>query len=163
MAKFDCVPPSLGRYKIPRPILAATVDSLRITGQGRKEAVALWQGRVVSDTLAEVTKLIVPTQITGARHFNIPLDERLRIMDDLNRVGEFILIQLHTHPREAFHSQADDQYAVTKHLHALSIVIPNFGMQWTGRFSETSVNVNFGGGVWRELPPADVDRLLEIV
>jgi hypothetical protein len=139
------------------------MDVLRQIGQGRKEAVALWQGKILSETEAQVTKLIAPKQITGPRHFNIPLDERLRIMDEINKVGEFILIQLHTHPQEAFHSEPDDRYAVTKHLHAISIVIPYFGLHWSGDLAHTSVNLNLGRGVWHELSVGDVGRLFEII
>lgn len=160
--KFDCIPPTISRYRVSGTILQSTADALRQVGQARKEAVALWQGRVVSETDAEVTKLVIPQQITGPRHFNIPLAERLRIMNEINQVGEFILIQLHTHPGEAFHSEADDRYAVTKHLHAISIVIPNFAVRWTGQLNETSVNVNLGGGDWRELSQDDVVQLFEV-
>ena len=161
--KNDCVPPSITRYKVPQPILRSTADALRQVGQGRKEAVALWQGKILSDTEAQVSKLIIPKQITGPRHFNIPMNERLRIMDDINKVGEFILIQLHTHPEQAFHSEADDRYAVTKHLHAISIVIPNFGMRWTGNLAHASVHLNLGQGVWQTLTAGDVARLFEII
>jgi hypothetical protein len=134
----------------------STARALRRVGQGRNEAAALWQGRIVTDTEAEVTTLIVPKQITGPAHFNIPVEERLRIIDEINKVGEFVLIQLHTHPKEAFHSKADDFRAVTKHLHAISIVIPHFGKHWSGALAETSVHLNLGGGIWRKLTDAEV-------
>jgi hypothetical protein len=160
---FDCVPPSIIKYKVPLPILQATADALRRVGEGRKEAVALWQGKILSDTEAQVSKLLIPRQITGPRHFNIPMDERLRIMDEINKVVEFILIQLHTHPKEAFHSEADDRYAVTKHLHAISIVVPDFGMRWAGNLAHASVHLNLGRGVWQTLATGDVARLFEII
>jgi hypothetical protein len=134
----------------------STAKALRRVGQGRNEAAVLWQGRIVTDTEAVVTTLIVPKQIAGPAHFNIPVEERLRIIDEINKVGEFILIQLHTHPKEAFHSGSDDRHAVTKHLHAISIVIPHFGKRWSGALAETSVHINLGGGIWRKLTDAEV-------
>ena len=103
-----------------------------------------------------MTKLIVPKQVAGSAHFSIPLEERLRIIEEINEVGEFILVQVHTHPREAFHSEADDRRAVTKHLHAISIVVPHFGKRWSVRLAEASVHLNLGGGVWRKLTDAEV-------
>lgn len=160
---FDSVPPTIQRYSIPSTVIQATADALRRLGQGCSEAVALWQGRVLSDTDAEVTKLIIPKQITGPRHFNVPLEERLRIIDQISNVGEFILVQIHTHPRQAFHSEADDLYAITKHLHAISIVVPYFAVSWSGSLSETSIHLNLGAGNWRQLSDAEVSDAFQVV
>ena len=123
----------------------------------------LWQGKVVDVTTAEITGLVVPRQVTGPYHFNIPLSERLALIAKVAAVNEFILIQLHTHPRQAFHSPADDQMAITKHQGAVSIVIPNFGRDWQGDFAQTSVHMNLGGARWRQLPLDEVGELLEVV
>ncbi len=160
---FDCVPPTICRYKVSLAVLRSTAKALRRVGQGREEAAVLWQGRILSNTEAEVTKLIVPKQIAGPAHFNISVEERLRIIDELNKVGEFILIQLHTHPKEAFHSEADDRLAVTKHLHAISIVVPHFGNHWSGALAEASLHLNLGGGLWRKLTEAEVLQFFGIV
>lgn len=156
---FDCVPPTIRRYRVPLPILRSTAKAIQRVGQGRREAAVLWQGRIVTDTEAEITTLIVPKQITGPTHFNIPVEERLRIIDEINKVGEYILVQLHTHPKEAFHSDSDDRHAITKHLHAISIVIPHFGKHWSGVIAETSVHLNLGGGIWRRLTSAEIIQL----
>jgi hypothetical protein len=164
MAKVvRAVPQTLSRYQVPASVLMATVEALRRTGGGVKEAVALWQGRVLSDAVAAITNLHVPKQITGPLHFNVPLPERLRLLGEVSRAGEFILCQLHTHPREAFHSKVDDEMAITKHTGAVSIVVPDFGMNWTGSFSETSVHVHLGAGKWRQLFPPEVQTLFEVI
>jgi hypothetical protein len=136
---------------------------LRTLSGGRKESVVLWQGKVLDTTTAEITGLVVPRQVTGPYHFNIPLSERLALISKVAEANEFILIQLHTHPRQAFHSPADDQMAITKHQGAVSIVIPNFGREWEGDFAQTSIHINLGGARWRELSLPEVVNLLEIV
>ena len=158
----DCVPPTICRYKVSPAVIRLTAKAVRRVGQGRKEAAVLWQGRILTNTEAEVIKLIVPKQVAGPAHFNISLEERLRIIDEINEVGEFILVQIHTHPKEAFHSEADDRLAVTKHLHAISIVVPHFGKRWSGSLAEASVHLNLGGGVWRKLTDAEVSQFFEI-
>jgi hypothetical protein len=160
---FTYIPDTISRYRVPHRILLATVQALRDESAGRRESVALWQGRVLDETHAEVTKLHVPRQVTGPLHFNVPIEERLRLARLVSAEDEFILIQLHTHPREAFHSEVDDRLAITKHMGAISIVVPDFGMHWTGDLVKTSVNRNLGAGRWVELAAADIAELFEIV
>lgn len=160
---FNSIPQTLSRYRIPAPILPATAQALRNEGNGVREAVALWQGRVLSEEVAEITKLHVPRQLTGPLHFNVPLDERLRLVREVSKEDQYILVQLHTHPRQAFHSDVDDRLAITKHTGAISIVVPDFGLRWNGDLLHTSVNRNLGGGKWIELSAAEVSQLFEIV
>jgi len=160
---FTSIPQTLSRYRIPASIVHTTAQALREQGGGVREAVALWQGRILSEEVAEITKLHVPRQLTGPLHFNVPLDERLRLVREVSKEDEFILIQLHTHPRHAFHSVVDDQLAITKHTGAISIVIPDFGLRWDGDLLQTSVNRNLGCGHWVELPHIEVSQLLEVV
>lgn len=161
--RFTNFPPTLSRYRVPSRLLADSAVTLRETGKGVKEAVILWQGRVISESAAEATRLIVPRQVTGPLHFNVPLQERLRILREVAPTGEFILVQLHTHPREAFHSEADDTMAITKHTGAISIVIPNYGHGWTGDLSDTSVHRHLGAAMWQKLPGPEVRSLFEVV
>jgi hypothetical protein len=160
---FTSIPQTLSRYRIPAAILHATTQALRERSGGVRESVALWQGRVLSEEVAEITKLHVPKQLTGPLHFNVPLDERLRLVRVVSKEDEFILVQLHTHPRQAFHSDVDDRLAITKHTGAISIVVADFGVRWNGDLLQTSVNRNLGAGKWVELPPGEVSRLFEIV
>ena len=37
-----------------------------------------------------------------------------------------VAAQVHTHPAQAFHSEADDQWAIVRHVGALSLVVPYF-------------------------------------
>lgn len=163
MAKVWAVPPTICTYRIPELILRESVGTLRMLSAGVKESVVLWQGKVLNDRAAEITKLVVPKQRTGPYHFNIPLSERLSLISEVTQVNEFILIQLHTHPEKAFHSAADDRMAITKHTGAISIVVPNFGSAWQGDFTETSVHINLGGTCWRELSQHELTPLLEII
>jgi hypothetical protein len=53
--------------------------------------------------------------------------------------------------------------AITKHLGALSLVVPFFGRHWHGDFSEITVHLNLGGATWRQLSLAEVTTFLEVV
>jgi hypothetical protein len=40
-----------------------------------------------------------------------------------------VAAQVHTHPHEAFHSAADDRWAIVRHVGALSLVLPDFAQK----------------------------------
>lgn len=161
--RFTSVPPTLRRYRTPAALLAATGEALRTVGAGVREAVVLWQGRVLDPVTAEFTKLHVPRQVTGPLHFNVPLADRLKLLTAVSADDELILAQVHTHPRFAFHSEADDRLAITKHLGAVSIVVPFFALTWNGDLSQTSVNLCLGGDRWRELTLGEVLDTFEVI
>ena len=149
------------KYIVLRSILRESAATLRSLSGGMRESVILWIG-VADDRNAQVSGITVPKQFTSAKHFEVPLDERLRLTQWLAYSGAKLLVQLHTHPRKAFHSLADDRLALPRHTGALSIVIPNFGVKWYGNLEETSVNRHLGGGVWTELSPEIVSTLFEV-
>ena len=149
------------RYVIPSDILKASADALRSLSDGVRESVVLWVG-IEGPDRAYVQRLLVPQQIASAKHFKVSLDERVRIIRELGVSGEKVLAQLHTHPRMAFHSRADDRLALPRHTGAISIVVPHFAGDWDGDLNRTSVNCHLGKGVWSELTPGAVSELFEI-
>ena len=149
------------KYNMSRSILQESAVTLRSLSVGIRESVILWIG-AADDTNARVRGITVPKQFTSADHFEVPLEERLKLAQQLAYSGEKLLVQLHTHPGEAFHSLADDRLALPRHTGALSIVVPNFAEEWSGDLEEISVNYHLGGGVWTELRPEVVSTLFEV-
>lgn len=159
---MDSVIPGVARsYVVHRDLVERTVFSLRSTGAGRREAVALWIGRMAPAAVVE--RLVTPDQEAGALHFSVPLQARLRLARELAASGEVVLVQVHTHPAEAFHSPVDDRLAIPQHIGGISIVVPRFALEWNGDLGETSVNVHLGGGRWRELAPDEARRLIRVI
>ncbi|MCQ3942700.1 MAG: hypothetical protein DPW22_05725 [Alphaproteobacteria bacterium] len=70
-----------------------------------------------------------------------------------------VAAQVHSHPRQAFHSLADDRWAIIRHEGALSLVLPYFAARTTP--------FNFGDEVkvyrfsdmaeWIEVPRPEVE------
>ena len=149
------------RYVVPRDIVAESARMLRLLSGGRRESVVLWTGSHLA-TDALVRRIVVPYQRATALHFDVPLQERLRIARQLAECGEKLLVQLHTHPARAFHSTADDRLALPRHTGAISMVIPDFAEKWDGNLQETSVNRHHGAGVWEELGRDAVSMLFEV-
>lgn len=155
-------PETVTRYRVPRSVVQASANALRTMSAGRIESVVLWQGTVSTQEMAVVRELVVPLQVAGPLHFNVPLEERFRLIDAVSSSGELILVQLHTHPREAFHSDVDDRLAIPQHVGGISIVVPNFARDWDGNLASTSVNRHMGGARWQELGAKVVETLFEI-
>ena len=149
------------KYSVSRSILQESAVTLRSLSFGIRESVILWIGSA-DDRNAWVRAITVPKQLTSAEHFEVPLDARLKLTQRLAYSGEKLLVQLHTHPGEAFHSPTDDRLALPRHTGALSIVVPNFADDWTGDLEDTSVNRHLGEGVWIELSPETVSALFEV-
>ena len=149
------------KYIIPADLLKSSADALRSLSEGVRESVVLWIGTDRVDE-AFVQRLLVPRQLASAKHFEVSLEERIRIIRELGNSGEKVLAQLHTHPRRAFHSCTDDRLALPRHTGAISIVVPNFASNWNGDLNRTSVNRHLGNGIWSELSSEAVPKLFEI-
>ena len=149
------------RYVVSRDIAAESAGTLRSLSGGRRESVVLWTGPNVPME-ALVRRIVVPYQRASALHFDVPLQERLRIARQLAECGEKLLVQLHTHPEKAFHSPVDDRLALPRHTGAISIVVPDFAEKWYGDLQEVSVNRHSGAGVWEELSREAVSMLFEV-
>lgn len=158
---------SSGRTLVPimrveRSLVRESALMLREMSDDRTEAVLLWVG-VRNDAHARVKRIVVPEFTSTWRHFEVSLDVRIALAGTLAAEGEMVLAQLHTHPGPAFHSRADDRFALPRHTGAISIVVPDFAADWHGDLEDVSVNVHRGAGVWRELADWEVSSVIEVI
>jgi len=110
---------------ITREQVAETVDHLQIRSAGAREAVVLWLAqRTVTACIVRI--VLLPLQEAGVDFFSIPPEGIRDVLTQCRLTGLFVAAQLHTHPLEAFHSEADDDLALIRHRNALSFVFPNF-------------------------------------
>ena len=154
-------PRDILKYIVARSLVVESAQRLRSLSENRHEAVILWAGKRCGEK-AWVTRIIVPYQQTSRSHFEVPLHERLRIIKELAISREMLLVQLHTHPCEAFHSLIDDRIALPRHAGAISIVVANFAVNWNGDLQQASVNHHLGNAVWQELNRTAVSLLFEV-
>ena len=148
-------------HVVPRSILADSAAMLRSLSGDVRESVVLWVG-AEQDGKAVVREMVVPLQRASAIQFDVPVEERLRLAQQLAGSGDRLLVQLHTHPGRAFHSLADDRLALPRHTGAISIVVGDFARAWDGDLRHASVNRHLGGGVWSELSAHAVTELFEV-
>jgi proteasome lid subunit RPN8/RPN11 len=107
--------------------LVTTLDHLRDGGRDNCECVVLWLGRREGASVI-VQEVYRPKQIAKADMFWIPPEgmDALKLL--MRRRRLMVAAQVHSHPGGAFHSAADDQWAIVRHEGALSIVVPEFAL-----------------------------------
>lgn len=108
--------------------VSETLHLLKEAGNRGKECVVLWFGKITDDHLL-VNQVYRPQQTAGADIFRIPPVSIRTIMSKLDSENLMIAAQIHSHPGEAFHSKADDAWAIVRHTHALSLVLPRFALE----------------------------------
>ena len=118
------------RITVDRRIVSHTIDELRQGGQARTERFALWLGRRADNTV-QIAESYVPKYEASSDYFHIGRPEMAKLIAYLRERELMIGAQLHTHPAEAFHSTADDRWAIVRHVGALSVVLPYFARATT--------------------------------
>jgi proteasome lid subunit RPN8/RPN11 len=115
----------------PRTCLDETLRHLRTGGLVNCETMVLWLGSV-RNGYAEVREVYRPEQKVDFDYFHIPPESMRAVMKRIRETRFQILAQVHSHPEEAFHSKADDTWAIVRHVGAISLVIPYFARDTVG-------------------------------
>lgn len=138
-------------------IISETLAHLQEGGRRGVECVVLWLGRDEDDSIV-VERVYRPEQAAGADVFHIPSSSMRRLLGELGKHGLMIAAQVHSHPQEAFHSKADDTWAIVRHVGALSLVLPYFALN-TGAgsfFRNVKIFRLIPGNKWSELNDREV-------
>ena len=96
--------------------------------------------------------------------FEFPAASMAALERKLIRERYMVAAQVHSHPREAFHSIADDRGAVIRHGGALSLVVPDFGLRTTSDsfFTDTKVYRLSMENRWIEIGELELNECLRI-
>lgn len=137
--------------------VATTLDHLREAGARYRECVVLWLGRPSGQGI-EVVDVYRPLQRAAADMFHIPPDSMADLRATLRRNRVMVAAQVHSHPHEAFHSLADDRWAIVRHVGALSLVVPDFAAHThVDTFLQHTKVFRFSPSAhWREVPCTEV-------
>ena len=109
---------------VPAAVLAETFTSLRGCGKGRRECVVYWLGP--THVLGAVDENVHPLHAAGRGGYEIDDRWLTAFWFDLARRRRSVRVQVHTHPRAAFHSPTDDDWPLVHTPGFLSLVIPDF-------------------------------------
>ena len=140
-----------------------TLQHLREAGRRGTECVVLWFGRREGESI-RVQQVYRPIQMSWADMFRVPPDSMEAVLSEISSKRLMIAAQVHSHPFEAFHSKADDAWAIVRHVGALSLVVPDFAfktslvnfMEDAKLFRLTPENR------WREVPSGEIGQWLVI-
>lgn len=112
-------------------ILAETIARLRAGGERREERVVLWLAKASNPPPVSVTEVYEPDQLAAIDYFRLPPPSMQALMTHLRLNRCKIAAQVHSHPGRAFHSKVDDEWAIVRHVGALSLVLPRFAVATT--------------------------------
>ena len=141
----------------PPTVIEATLTQLRGAGVCGCECVVLWLGQRRKREIV-VEKAYPPLHHAKADMFRIPREGMAALYAELRCNRHMVAAQVHSHPREAFHSEADNHWAILRHEGALSLVVPYFGAHTNlENFLEQTKVFRFSEAAeWLEVPPAQV-------
>lgn len=146
-------------------VVTDTIEILRQGGRRGEERVALWLSGAAARTPAPVVEVHEPDQIAAIDYFNLPSESMRSLMGHLTATRRRIVAQIHTHPGRAFHSEADAEWAIIRHVGALSLVLPRFAADTTlGSFLErVKIYELSPAGEWELKPGSGPNAVMEIV
>lgn len=153
------------RWIVPRTVLAETERAFE---RGRHEVFALWTAALatVSDD-AHIMRSIVPNQKPGCTprgvYVHIAGEELQRIQLNNFSLGQRSIVQLHTHPSaNVTMSALDREWEVTRHVGALSIIVPSYGDRGLDGFAGVNVYEREEHD-WRLWKREELERRLVII
>jgi len=111
---------------VPLEAWTATLEAIRAYGARSSEALIFWGG-MTGPGVASVTGVYLPGHDAHGACAALRPDERRWLVQELARRDEKLLVQVHSHPADAFHSDGDDEGAASFHEGFLSLVVPRYG------------------------------------
>lgn len=123
------------RIETPRPyeflMTEDCVDSvcecIAPAAQKKHEGIAYMYGRTDGHTTLAVGA-IRPDAVTTPGSFSVPAPEMAKLVKEIRRNGLQLICQLHTHPRQAYHSDGDIDGLKLICNGYVSIVLPDYGI-----------------------------------
>ena len=119
------------RFRIQEKAIFETEEAIRSVGQEGAESFVLWSGTRDNEVFS-VAKVHVPDQtsykLDAGLCVRVDGSELHRLNCWLYEAQQVIGVQIHSHPKEAYHSETDDAYPIATLVGSLSIVMPFFGI-----------------------------------
>jgi hypothetical protein len=143
------------KLKITEHLLNETLSELR--SSPKKEKVVLWLGKKMDDNYV-VNEIFTPLQQTDYDYFEIPEEGMDELMQKIRVTRNILVAQIHTHPGRAYHSMADDKWAIIRHKGAYSLVLPVFcSSTFLGNFlSQVATYVLDNTNTWVEVDNSNI-------
>lgn len=159
-------PPAVLHVTVKRATIEEMLKTMREFGSRGWEVLVLWVGEIdVEKGRALVTQAYVPKQKPIASEDGVGYfvngDTLFQLNKELSKTGLRLIAQVHSHPQHAYHSQADDRYAIVTAEGGYSLVVPDFGRAPAHPTSWAVYRLH--GRDWREVSTKEVQTIFEIV
>jgi len=147
-----------------RVTIDETLRLLQFSGKNSREGIVLWLGHHNAGSVM-IRSVYQPAHRAKADMFHIYPESMSELKNYLRANRLFIAAQIHSHPFKAFHSQADNKWAIIRHTGALSIVVPYFALQTTPQtfFHHAAAYVLSKRNFWEAISQKDLERLCRMV
>ncbi|PLR75276.1 hypothetical protein CU633_21955 [Bacillus sp. V3-13] len=157
-------PTNIPKFIIPLSVMNTTKRALRVAGRNGVEGLVFWSGVIGEGDVAFIKRAIVPSRLMASRvHATITEKDLNEIYCTLRSHNEFLLAQVHSHPGAAFHSDTDDENAISFKKGFISIVVPFFGQVPFADLSQCKVYEYDGGQIWKALSRNEQTSRFKIV
>lgn len=121
------LPPKIERLLFSQRLIKNTVELFESFQMSEVEGCVLWYGYVLNGGDCLATTCVRPRQQGHRTNYSVSADGVRAVRREVRRHGMLLLLQIHTHPREAFFSEWDELNALNKGQGALNMVVPHFG------------------------------------
>lgn len=152
-------------WQIPEKILDETA---RVLSSKDSEVFIFWTSQIkMENNICKISRMVVPEQdshkgLEGA-YVHIEGKELSRITFDNYNKGERNVVQMHTHPsRNVTMSLLDREWEVVNYIGALSIIVPNYGVDGLRGFPGVNVYGKEENG-WRLWSRKETIERLKII
>ena len=150
------------RVFIPSLVIDHTELMLRQHGASGEEGFGLWAGALAGCD-AFVSTLVIPRIDTVGRfHGVIGEETTAAVLDELDYLDLVPIVEIHSHPREAFLSPIDAERPMVAVKGFLSVVVPSFGFIDLADVGLWRVYEFHGRDNWVELDESERRRRLII-
>jgi hypothetical protein len=121
-------PRQLKELLIPTSLFDLSLRGLR--GYIPREGLCYWFGREIENAIGLVMVVAFPRIYSSESSFELAPGQMAELTTRSQQKGLWLLAQVHTHPTDEPHSTADEEWAPTRRLGFISVVVP-FGAQFS--------------------------------
>lgn len=156
-------PVTEGIVYVSNRCVSDTLEILRSSGAIGNEGIVLWLGKRGPERNT-VLKTYVPDHEAERDYFRIPPQAVAQLLSHLRDTGLSVIAQVHSHPKEAFHSITDDTWAIVRHVGALSLVVPYFARNTTADafLADIAVFELSPKNEWTEVAPSNFPSRIQV-
>jgi hypothetical protein len=156
------LPRRIGRLLISPGVVRHSRELLEPFRVRDIEGCLLWYGYVLDVDVCLVTTCVRPAQTSQAKMYDISADSMRDVRQQVRPHQLLLIVQIHSHPTEAFFSAWDEEHALNNRAGALNMVVPNYGnVRWFDNERLCMVERN-ERGQWERWLPHDWNRLVTV-